>query len=268
VRMSRSAGKRFGGAAIGLAVMASFVGVTAAAETQCQWQTSLLNLAGTVLTKRTDLPPLQARNFGAEAAFLDIRSAQLDKPVVEALLDQFPIKGSLDAAWLFLFRDLSSQVGAARVRDVIDGLSVNVGRYGIERTGDLLDRIIALDALTPYLTGASATLPADLSADFAAQWPHWVTLVEQVKANPDLPSSADDLDVITELLFAGGQMDALAALLGIGAPRWKPSPPPAILLTGSIGCAIPTSGATASPCCSPASRFSSSTKHFHLGIFA
>ena len=432
MRMLRSAGKRFGVAAIGLTIIAGFVGVAAAEEAQCQWQAPLLGLADLVLTQRSDLPRLQARHFGAEAAYLQIRYGHPDELDVVAMLDQMvsegvhqaadlrlawylttfgdeatvaklgngafdilesstnlsairaimgageegrllqrvselppdeqasltraiitaaidapdhykellvwtavqvnlislavgltasaqdrkawktfaarvpqddafraeisgwrwlpavmgnppPLepsvdaeiqaararihdvtiaaalqpetdllalylnqsgdtdtalivandfrravdagvispKGTLDAAWLFLFGDLASQVGAEHVRDVLASATANIGRYGVDHVADLLDRIIAVDALTAYLTGETEELPdqpADLSEDFAAQWPHWLELAQQVKAGADVSANPDDLDVVAELLFAARQMDALRGLLAAAPP--------------------------------------------------
>jgi hypothetical protein len=432
MRMLRSAGRRFGVAAIGLAVMAGFAGVAEAEEAQCQWQAPLLNLTDLVLTQRADLPRLQARRFGAEAAYLEIRYGHPDELDVVTMLDQmvsdgvhqaadlrlawylatfgdeatvaklgndaFDIlqssgnlsairaimgageegrllqrvselppeeqaslthaiitavidapdhykervvwtalqvnllslavgltasaqdrkawktfspaipqddafraevgawrwlpavmgnppppepgvdaeiraararihdltiaaalqpetdllslyfnqsgetdvaltvandfrravgagvispKGTLDAAWLFIFGDLASQVGAEHVRDMLGSATANIGRYGVDHVADLLDRIIAVDALTAYLTGEAEELPdqpADLSEDFAAQWPHWLELAQQVKAGADVSADPADLDVVAELLFAARQMDALGSLLAAAPP--------------------------------------------------
>jgi hypothetical protein len=126
-------------------------------------------------------------------------------------------RDTLDAAWLFIFGDLASQTSAEHVHDVLGSASTNIGRYGIDRVSDLVDRIVAVDALTGYLTGQTDELPnepVDLSADFAGQWPHWLELAQQVRAGADLSTAdAADLDIIAELLFTARQVDALGDLL-------------------------------------------------------
>ena len=428
MRMLSSAGGRFGVAAIGLVMLAGFTGGAEAQEAQCQWQASLVNLADLVLTQRSDLPRLQARRFGPEAAYLKIRYSHPDELDILTLLDQLvndgahqaadlrlawhlatygyaatlaklgddafdilrsstnlsairavigagedvrllqriaelppteqaalvaaiiaaiidapdeykgrllstalqldlislavglaasaedrkawktfastvsqddvfraevrrwhwlpaimgnpPLRdpeadaerqasrlrihdvtiaaalqpetdllslyfnqsgetdvavtvandfrravdagvvsprGTLDAAWLFIFGDLASQTSAEHVHDVLGNATANIGRFGIDHVADLVDRVVAVDALSGYLTGQTDALPdqpADLSADFASQWPHWLDLAQQVRAGADLSATDPvDLDIIAELLFAAREIDALGNLL-------------------------------------------------------
>lgn len=125
-------------------------------------------------------------------------------------------RGTLDAAWLFIFRDLVSQTSTEEVRSVLRASSVNIPRYGVDQPLDMLDRIIAVDALTGYLTGATEELPdqpADLSEDFVAQWPRWLELAQRVKAGTDLAADPSELVIVAELLFTARKMDELGNLL-------------------------------------------------------
>ena len=123
-------------------------------------------------------------------------------------------EGLFDTAWLTAYRALRTATGdPARVEKTLADIQVHSRRY--LRTADplsvrdVIDRLIAVEALTPYLKDEAAALPAmpaDLSARFQADWPLWTEVAGALKATPLAPLARDPLKalVVAELLFAAG----------------------------------------------------------------
>jgi hypothetical protein len=81
----------------------------------------------------------------------------------------------------------------------------------------MLDTLIAVEALTPYLRGEAVGLPekpGELSPDFT-EWPQWIEIAAKVKADPtDLSLSGEDVvPIAADLLLAAGEIDALASVV-------------------------------------------------------
>ena len=88
---------------------------------------------------------------------------------------------------------------------------------GSRRPLEMLDTLIAIEALTPYLKGETDGLPekpGELSADFTA-WPQWIEIAAKVKADPADPSLSDEavVPIAADLLLAAGEIDALATVV-------------------------------------------------------
>lgn len=129
-------------------------------------------------------------------------------------------KGLLDPAWLAAYRALRAAGSDPAVVDTtLESISINTRRLVPPTSNvsirDLIDRIVAVDALTPYLTGKSDALPdrpTDISPKFQAEWPLWGELSKSLKFVPLAPLAKDPLKapIVAELLFAAGDHARLA----------------------------------------------------------
>lgn len=134
--------------------------------------------------------------------------------------------GLFGPAWLIAYRALRQSWGDLEDLEAnLRGFQMNFGP-GVDDTPlALLDRLVAVDALTPYLKGETDALPAapsNLSEGFSA-WPDWLAAAERIKANPADPALAEEttLPIAAELLLASGDSAALADLVA-AAPTTSP----------------------------------------------
>lgn len=128
---------------------------------------------------------------------------------------------TLDAAWLIAYRALYDAVGdTAMLQNTMRTFDVTNERGQLpDKTLAILDRIVAVDALTAYLRGEVAEppgLPAIASPEFAQQWPLWLDVAAKIKADPDDQTliSGETFPIAAELLLAVGDADAIAAGIG------------------------------------------------------
>ncbi|MBJ3784690.1 hypothetical protein [Devosia sediminis] len=148
--------------------------------------------------------------------------------VAKALLKQFSAgelsaAGPLDAGWLVTLRALDSAgYDADAVRAQFGSLSFGLNRVDRETVGDILDWIVATDALAPYAGGESALPeePAHLSSAFD-QWDRWLALAEALRADPEAAiaeAEEADLPILAELLLAAGRRDLVIEMLQDAPP--------------------------------------------------
>lgn len=129
-------------------------------------------------------------------------------------------EGLLDPAWLVAYRALRAAAPDAGVVDtMLETISLNTRRVTGPNSNvsmrDVIDRIVAIDALTPYLTGKANELPAmpaDISMKFQAEWPVWTQLAASLKSAPLTPLAKDaaKAPIVADLLFAAGDHARLA----------------------------------------------------------
>lgn len=129
-------------------------------------------------------------------------------------------EGPLDPAWLVAYRALrAATLDASMVDTMLETISLNTRRVTGPSSNvsvrDVLDRIVAVDALMPYLTGKANELPAmpaDISVKFQADWPVWTELAASLKSAPLTPLAKDaaKAPIVAELLFAAGDHARLA----------------------------------------------------------
>lgn len=152
----------------------------------------------------------------------DIPATEKAAQVLLAAVDTGEIRqdGLLDPAWLTAYRALRA---ASADPAAMDGTLATIPFYGRhyltangERTvRDVIDRLVAIEALTPYLTGkqpALPAMPADLSAAFQPAWPAWSEMAGALKTAPLTPLAKDGekASIVAELLFAAGDTARLA----------------------------------------------------------
>lgn len=127
--------------------------------------------------------------------------------------------GPLDAGWLATLEALETQgFDPDAVRELLGSTTFGLKRVGRENAGDILDWIVAVDALRPYLEG-QGELPTDppalLSSGFTA-WDRWLALAQALRedeAGAVGAARAEDLAVLAEMLFAAGSRERLVEML-------------------------------------------------------
>jgi hypothetical protein len=129
-------------------------------------------------------------------------------------------EGLLDPAWLTAYRALRAVAPDPAVADTtLESISFYtrrvIGPTGNASIRDAIDQLLAVDALTPYLTGKAADLPdmpADISAKFQREWPLWVELATSLKTVPLTPFAKDaaKAPIVAALLFAANDHARLA----------------------------------------------------------
>ncbi|WP_421580903.1 hypothetical protein [Shinella sp. M31] len=136
--------------------------------------------------------------------------------------------GLLDTAWLTAYRVLrENESNPAVVDSTLESIDVHMRAVGDVSVRDVIDRVIAIDTLTPYLTGKSADLPEmpkDISAKFQGKWPLWTELAASIKSSPPASFAKDETKapIVAELLFAAGDPARLADfVLAVEPPELK-----------------------------------------------
>lgn len=136
--------------------------------------------------------------------------------LAEIAAGQIKPDGLLNTAWLTAYRVLrENEADPTMVDSTLESIDVHMRAVGDVSVRDVIDRVIAIDTLTPYLAGKSAGLPdmpKDISAKFQGKWPLWAELAASLKSSP-LASFAKDetkAPIVAELLFAAGDPARLA----------------------------------------------------------
>lgn len=130
-------------------------------------------------------------------------------------------RGAMDITWLFEYRAAVALAGQSAVEAAFDAKPYDGNRYvrtsGAFTVRDVIDRLLAVEALQAYLTrkiDAMPPKPEDLSDKI--NWPRWTEMATKVRDGTVSPILAADLEtfgVVTELLFAKGDQEALRAFI-------------------------------------------------------
>lgn len=136
---------------------------------------------------------------------------------------EIPRTGSMDSAWLLAYRNAISwgRADAIAARFAIVPYS---GRRYVRSSGplmlsDVIDRLLLVETLKPYLNDPSAaepSPPAGLSKPGATAWQNWLTISKSIRSASLAPDAAKDpasFGIAAELLFAKGDLQALQALV-------------------------------------------------------
>ncbi|MDO9417587.1 hypothetical protein [Pararhizobium sp.] len=155
----------------------------------------------------------------------DTKSAAAAAKALKAAVEAGEVRrnGTFDAAWLLVYRELVKATSdRARIDGLLAAISFQPGRYassGRFTLGDIIDRLLTVEALTPFLTGTSSDLPnppADLSEAMKAEWSNWTSMAPMVKEGR-VPEGLGDMahlfGIVAELLYAKGDIDGLRALI-------------------------------------------------------
>lgn len=132
--------------------------------------------------------------------------------------------GPLDQGWLATYSAFNAAgLDADDVESLFGNASFGINRVGRATVSDILDWIVVVDALTPYLDGTAAlpdSLPGNLSANFT-RWSDWLRLAQLVRETPDVAIGhlvEDELPILAELLLAAGERQVLADMLDQALP--------------------------------------------------
>jgi hypothetical protein len=140
--------------------------------------------------------------------------------------------GTLDNAWLLAYRHLSVLIGRSELDSFLDITAYSGSRYvrsnSIFMLRDVIDQLLAVETLQPYMTGKIDTIPTEpieLSNKMKSVWPHWgevASLIRNGKLSPDLAKEPETFGIATELLLAKGELAALRTFIELapaGAAR-------------------------------------------------
>lgn len=138
----------------------------------------------------------------------------------DTYLFKLPFFGPFDAGWLQAYRGLIAETGdKAMVDGTLSTLSVGK-REGRRTTTEVIDWMIAVEALADYVSGASDVPPpapeAFASAVPAVSFEEWVEVAALVRGSAPPPlflANETKLAMAAELMLAGGRVDSLVALL-------------------------------------------------------
>ena len=152
------------------------------------------------------------------------QAAAVAKSVLKRFDTALSPTGPLDAGWLATLEAFDTQgFDADAIRSQFGSITFGINRVGRENVGDILDWIVAIDALRPYLQD-EGELPANppelLSSEFS-DWDRWLALAGAVHENAALAikdPSPDDLPILAEMLHAAGSRELLVQMLQAGAP--------------------------------------------------
>ncbi|MFS8147696.1 hypothetical protein [Rhizobium sp. BR 249] len=129
--------------------------------------------------------------------------------------------GTMDAGWLFGYRTAIDLAGRSQIETNLEKRAYYGNRYvrtsGAFTVRDVIDRLLAVEALQPYVTGKADAVPPrpeDLSNKI--NWPRWTEMATKVRDDAISPILVADLEtfgIVTELLFAKGDQEALRAFI-------------------------------------------------------
>jgi hypothetical protein len=145
--------------------------------------------------------------------------------VIKAVADgKIRRNGTLDATWPLVYRELIKAVGdKAKVDSVLDAIQVQTGRpigNGRATMRDVLDRLLVVEALQPYVTARTKPMPSppvELSEKMKGDWANWAGMATIIRGGTISPGLAVDpalFGIVTELLFAKADYPALTAFIG------------------------------------------------------
>lgn len=184
--------------------------ITAALEPERDFLMTFLNQTG--LIEPTAAVAKQVRE--------DILSGKLNR------------KGLFDDTWRIAYRALVKATGQPdMVATTFDSIPFSPGRYLRTSDGfsvrDVIDRLFAVETLTPYVQSkadAPPAAPTEISAKMAGQWATWSGVAQMIRSDAPSPGLTADpamLGIAAELLFAKGDDEKLADFIA-GAPAGEP----------------------------------------------
>ncbi|RSB61484.1 hypothetical protein EFD55_30665 [Rhizobium pisi] len=150
-------------------------------------------------------------------------AARVAERLVLSMLDKGVVRrsGTMDAAWLFEYRAAVALSGRSAIETTFDSRPYDGNRYvrtsAVFTVRNVIDRLLAVETLQPYLTGEADTIPPkpeDLSNKI--DWPRWTEMAAKVRDGAVSPILAADLEtfgIVTELLLAKGDQEALRAFV-------------------------------------------------------
>lgn len=132
----------------------------------------------------------------------------------------------METAWLVIYESLVESSGNRAAMDkTLKNIPVNSVRFGGDNVREVLDHMLAIEALKAHVANGGASRPPDLqgaSADFEPQYKAWQDAAAVIAAGGDLAalrSSGQKLSIAANLLFASGRHEELAKFLTSTVPN-------------------------------------------------
>ncbi|MDB5554244.1 MAG: hypothetical protein JWL86_4228 [Rhizobium sp.] len=145
-----------------------------------------------------------------------------------AIIDLTRDGGTIDmeTAWLVIYESLVESSGnRAEMDKKLKNIPVISVRFGGDNVREVLDHMLAIEALKAHTANGGASRPPDLqgaSADFEPQYKAWQDAAAVIAAGGDLAalrSSGQKLLIAANLLFASGRHEQLAKFLTSTVPN-------------------------------------------------
>ncbi|MDB5554245.1 MAG: hypothetical protein JWL86_4229 [Rhizobium sp.] len=182
---------------------------------------------------QTSLPFL----YGGKIRFEPIFPAKSSEVLV-GLVEQGALKPSdnMDKSWLIAFRDIAVRSGDAHATmKKMERIGFYGRRHLTTNAGDILNWMLAVEAITPWLgnpDGEFPAVPEDAGDSLRVNWPTWRSVAVLIKAAdaPDLSAlRGNEAAMAAELLFAKRDYRQLANLI-----TSLPSPQPGLRLAADF----------------------------------
>ena len=132
----------------------------------------------------------------------------------------------METAWLVTYELLAESAGNRSAMDArLKALSAHGTRFGGDNVRQVLDHMLAIEALKLHAGNRGATRPPELegaSADFDSQYKVWQEAAAIIARGGDLAplrSSGQKLSIAANLLFAAGRQEDLAKFLTSTVPN-------------------------------------------------
>jgi hypothetical protein len=132
----------------------------------------------------------------------------------------------METAWLVIYESLVESSGnRAEIDKKLKAIPVTGARFGGDNVREVLDHMLAIEALKAYTAKGGASRPPELqgaSADFQPQYKAWQDAAAVIAAGGDLAalrSSGQKLLIAANLLFASGRHEELAKFLTSTVPN-------------------------------------------------
>ena len=145
-----------------------------------------------------------------------------------AIIDLTRGGGTIDmeTAWLVIYESLVESSGnRTEMDEKLKAIPVSGVRFGGDNVREVLDHMLAIEALKAHAANGGASRPPELqgaSADFKPQYKAWQDAAAVIAAGGDLASlksSGQKLSIAANLLFASGRHEELAKFLTSTVPN-------------------------------------------------
>lgn len=173
---------------------------------------------------QTSLPVL----YGSSNRFEPLFPAKASQALIERI-EQGAVKATdtMDESWLIAFGEIIAQSGDARATmNKMERVRFSGRRHLTTSAGDILNWMLAVEAIVPWLEDAGGTfpdVPKNAGESLAVNWPAWRAVATAVKSKDlasihGLPGRAPAM--AAELLFAKGDHRALTDLImSVASPQ-------------------------------------------------
>ncbi|WP_075290353.1 hypothetical protein [Pararhizobium arenae] len=156
-------------------------------------------------------------------------SKQLREDILSGKLNR---KGTFDDVWLSAYRALLKATAQPdMVATTFESIPFSLGRYLRTSEGfsvrDVVDRLMAVETLTPYVQAKAddpPPVPVELSAKMAGEWANWSSAAQMIRGDAPSPEPTADpamLGISAELLFGKGDEKKLTEFIA-SAPAGEP----------------------------------------------